>query len=273
MLQCAVGGPNMSVRTLDVEICAYGSMGLHRWINEEDGDMVLRKPELLIQEHVVVGYWIGFIPYMSGMLLAGLLGVCSFWLFLAEGGWLWGLSWRDLDRRPYRHFIVFDRQSGLVHVPQRWGRKLERLRFADASFVLTERYGSYTSTDTHLHLVRPGHDLIHDGFPGRWRVTDLCGGFGDEIWSFIVAYMQGKRHVVEDMTVQRAARHSPRFSRFDSSRLPTEPTFVREADGAMRRVRPAVDPRTLPVSSTPQSRSARGKGRRRRQRSAGAQVQ
>jgi len=103
---------------------------------------------------------------------------------------------RWLLRRRYRKFVVFDRLHGLVHIPYFFGSRMARVRFEDLNACIVEMPTGtmFLETETVLYFVRPGWDLIRDGYPPRRYLTAVARGLADKPtveakWLVMVSFM------------------------------------------------------------------------------------
>lgn len=218
--------------------------------------------------------------YRPFMIFHGVLAWCgiSFLLpftlmYFAHGhthyAWLSGFCavlvvyavWAFIIRKP-RKFFVFDRDRGLVHIPHILGRGMDVARWEDLSFVIVDEPGGYAglSPVTSLFVVRPGHDLLRDGYPPRHMLVRVCGGSretnaAEEYWACLVRFMNSKelnsgfspedyRDYVKEGLAQFGGDLSkyytgglPRYSHFNYYRLVHRPTWWREPDGRWRPAR------------------------------------
>jgi len=171
--------------------------------------------------HVLYGHYlvVGWRPMETLALLLIILGIsgtitCFVMALAVHGDWMhgqdepvyWALMWfslitsvltlRWLLRRRYRKFVVFDRRHGLVHIPYFFGSRMARVRFEDLNACIVEMPTGtmFLETETVLYFVRPGWDLIRDGYPPRRYLTAVYrwGGrepYTEENWMVMVSFM------------------------------------------------------------------------------------
>ncbi|RFA36470.1 hypothetical protein [Alkalilimnicola ehrlichii] len=159
----------------------------------------------------------------------------------------------------YRRFIVFDRVRQLVHIPHRFGDGVDRVRFQDASFCITDYPSGYANlrSATALYVVRPGWDLLRDGYPAQTRMVVVAGaGYEghdkktERAWRHIVQfmsrpagsdeysfqYMANETHGGDVIAYLRDLDPDSNYRRFEPKELGTLPNWIREPDGRWRRV-------------------------------------
>ena len=211
--------------------------------------------DLCVTNYYVFGYWFWEKPLLVVMLFLFGIGVTAIIAtFGVNGRWeflIVGLSclillrklWRYSFIHKYKKFIVFDQKTGIVHIPKRFGKKYDRILFKDASFVMVDRYTTILglSRSTYFYLLRPGWDLIHDGWiKNTYSLIELSTAsneFAQKIWAFLVEFMAGryKRHFY---TLKEAQNGRPNFAKFDPSKLETDLTWTRDENGKWHKVKP-----------------------------------
>ena len=157
---------------------------------------------------------------------------------LGFGYWLWKYPFTH----EFKKFVVFDQKTGIVHIPKRIGKKYDRILFKDASFIMVDRYLNIYGTVrmTYFYLLRPGWDLIHDGWiKNTLSLIELELSSNEHIqssWAFLIEFMAGRYK--NYCTVKEAKKIHEDLSKFDSSKLGTDLTWTRDENGKWHKVKP-----------------------------------
>lgn len=163
-------------------------------------------------------------------------GVLGAILFIASGL----LVYFGLLKSVFRKFLVFDYETGLVHIPSLFGRRYDVIRFEDAIFLL--RFSRMLTMDqllvpksvrqgVKLDLVRPNDACSTRSHYFNMTVTaSRCVGLrrfkGKEYLCSILHFMHS-----DDRTLFRSTNileADKRYRRYDPNKLATEPNWVRE---------------------------------------------
>lgn len=173
---------------------------------------------------------------------------------------------------PYDRYVVFDRRNRLVHLPRWFSRKQDSIRWEEADFgIIDVRLGQFwNEKGTNLYVVKPPWSLLHQGY-FNWR-TAICiheeskqwhelsqeGHYvngAESVFRFIVDFMTRppERSVALDYIASMdqvledrgnidyvPSIYGYHFQWIDPERLPTEPNWLRAADGHWQQLAPPV---------------------------------
>ena len=204
--------------------------------------------------YYVFKYWFWEKPILFINLILVLLGITEVimgwsrsgrweeeilgFICLGLGYWLWKYPFTY----EFKKFVVFDQKTGIVYIPKRIGKKYDRILFKDASFIMVDRYSNIygTNRNTYFYLLRPGWDLIRDGWiKNTYSLIELSADPNEstqETWAFLVDFMAGRRKSY--YTLKAAQNGRPNFAKFDPSKLGTDLTWTRDENGKWHKVKP-----------------------------------
>lgn len=204
-------------------------------------------------------HWIWDWP---GAALCALLFYLSYWWYF---------------RSPFSHYIVFDRRHQLIHLPRWFSHKQDSIRWIEADLCVLDMLTGYfnESITTELSVVPPPLSLQQQGSK-PWRrffkyhhdskrphILKNFNGYpmegAEAVFRFIVDFMTcpPERCMALDIICykdwdiemekmgnndfERAIRKEKTlWSLIDPERLPTEPNWIRDAQGHWQQIRPAV---------------------------------
>lgn len=202
--------------------------------------------------YYVFGYWFWEKPLLVVMLFLFCIGLTAIVAtFGVNGRWeffILGLIclivlrqlWRYSFIHKFKKFVIFDKRTGIIHIPKRFGREYDRVLFKDASFIIVDRIHYLgISKSTYFYLLRPGWDLIHDGWIKHTfsliELSKLPDPYIQKVWAYLVQFMVGKLDSLDSM--KEAKKVYKRFSKFDPSKFGTDLTWTRDEDGKWHKVK------------------------------------